>query len=44
MKSKMNYPCAFIRNKLHCAYDDKDIFGTLYISRITDVQSTRQSF
>lgn len=31
MKSKMNYPCAFIRKELHCAYDDKDIFGTLYI-------------
>lgn len=31
MKNKMNYPCAFIRKELHCAYDDKDIFGTLYI-------------
>lgn len=28
---EMNYPCEFIQKELHCAYDDKDIFGTLYI-------------
>lgn len=28
---EMNYPCEFIQKELHCAYDGKDIFGTLYI-------------
>lgn len=30
VKPAVEYPCEYTQNELHCTYDDKDIFGTLY--------------